>query len=240
MLLHERNSHMIRKYKHLFFDIDKTLWDYESNVKEILLDIYNNRNLKSLSVEYESFLADFKEFNDLLWSEYQKGQIKKETLRDRRFYMTLKKSGIENIDLAAQLSNDYIEISPNKTNLFPEVIETLEYLKLHYRLHIITNGFNEVQFRKLKNCGIEHFFEKIVTSDNANSQKPNMKIFEFALTSVNAKKKESLMIGDDWDLDIMGAKAYGFDQVYFNPAEKLQTGSSTFEIKEIAELRHIL
>jgi len=231
---------MIRKYKHLFFDIDKTLWDYESNVKEILLDIYNNRNLKSLSVEYESFLADFKEFNDLLWSEYQKGQIKKETLRDRRFYMTLKKSGIENIDLAAQLSNDYIEISPNKTNLFPEVIETLEYLKLHYRLHIITNGFNEVQYKKLNNSRIKHFFEKIVTSDSAGSQKPNIKIFEYALTSVNARKKESLMIGDDWEIDILGAKAYGLDQVYFNPNQLKHNGKATFEISGIGKLKDIL
>jgi putative hydrolase of the HAD superfamily len=231
---------MIRKYKHLFFDIDKTLWDYESNVKEIILDLYNKRNLKALSVDYEKFLTDFKKYNDLLWSKYQKGLINKEILRDRRFYLTLKKSGILNKDLAVHLSNDYLEISPNKTNLFPEVIETLEYLKLHYRLHIITNGFNEVQYKKLKNSGINHFFEKIVTSDSVGSQKPNMKIFEYALTSVNARKKESLMIGDDWEIDILGAKAYGLDQVYFNPGKLKNNGSATFEIYGIGELQEIL
>ena len=220
----------MQKYKHLFFDIDKTLWDYESNVKEILLDIYDKWNLKSLSVEYDSFLSDFKKYNDLLWTKFQRGQINKETLRDNRFYRTLKKSGVENNDLARQMSKDYIEISPNKTNLFPEAVNTLEYLKKHYRLHIITNGFNEVQYKKLKNSGIQHFFEKIVTSDNAGSQKPDMKIFEYALTSVNAKKIESLMIGDDWEIDIMGAKGYGLDQVYFNPNKLLHEGEATYEI----------
>ncbi len=233
-------SQLMKKYKHLFFDIDRTLWDYETNAREVLKEIFKSRGLNNLGIDFDNFFNHFNHYNEWLWAKFRHGQIKKETLRDRRFYLTLKKLGVINNDLALKLSVDYIELSPNKTNLFPEVIETLEYLKPKYNLHVITNGFNEVQFRKLKNCGIEHFFEKIVTSDNANSQKPNMKIFEFALTSVNAKKKESLMIGDDWDLDIMGAKAYGFDQVYFNPAEKLQTGSSTFEIKEIAELRHIL
>lgn len=230
----------MKKYKHLFFDIDKTLWDYESNVKEILLDLYNKWNLKELPVEYEPFLNDFKKYNDLLWAKFQRGQIKKEALRDRRFYLTLKKSGVKNNDLAGQLSKDYIEISPNKTNLLPEVMETLEYLKKHYRLHIITNGFNEVQYKKLKNSGIQHFFEKIVTSDTAGSQKPNIKIFKYALTSVNARKKESLMIGDDWEIDILGAKAYGLDQVFFNPNGKKQIGKATFEISSIGQLKQLL
>jgi len=230
----------MQKYKHLFFDIDKTLWDYESNVKEILLDIYNKWDLKRLSVEYNSFLTDFKKYNDLLWTKFQRGKINKEALRDHRFYLTLKKSGVENNELAKQLSNDYIEISPNKTNLFPEVIETLEYLKKRYRLHIITNGFNEVQYKKLRNSGIHHFFEKIVTSDNVGSQKPDMRIFEYALTSVNARKKESLMIGDDWEIDIMGAKGYGLDQVYFNPNKIKHEGKATFEISNIGELKRIL
>ncbi len=230
----------MQKYKHLFFDIDKTLWDYESNVKEILLDLYEKWHLKDYSIKYDFFLLNFKKYNDLLWTKFQTGQINKENLRDRRFYLTLKKSGVNNNDLALQLSKDYIEISPNKTNLFPEVIETLEYLKKKYRLHIITNGFNEVQYKKLKNSGIKHFFEKIVTSDNAGSQKPNMKIFEYALTSVNAKKKESLMIGDDWEIDILGAKAYGLDQVYFNPNKITHIDKATFEIACIGELKELL
>jgi putative hydrolase of the HAD superfamily len=230
----------MNKYKHLFFDIDRTLWDYKANVREVLHDIYDNYNLQCHSIDFENFLNVFEKYNELLWIKFRKGQIKKEVLRDRRFYLALKKLGVINNDLAIKCSSDYIKISPNKTNLFPDVIETLEYLKTKYRLHIITNGFNEVQFKKLKNSGIKHFFEKVVTSDNAGSQKPNMKIFEYALTSVNARKNESLMIGDDWDLDILGAKRYGFDQVYFNPGNKEHNGNSTFEINSIGELKTIL
>jgi putative hydrolase of the HAD superfamily len=227
----------MKKYKHLFFDIDRTLWDYETNAREALLEMYHTRELNKLSIDFETFVHEFNRYNEMLWAKFQHGQIKKEILRDRRFYLTLKKLGVKNNELAMQLSTDYIELSPNKTNLFPEVIETLEYLKPKYHLHIITNGFNEVQFRKLRNCGIERFFEKVVTSDNAKSQKPNLKIFEYALTSVNAKKSESLMIGDDWNLDVLGAKAYGFDQVYFNPNSKPHDGKATFEINSIGELK---
>lgn len=230
----------MKKYKHLFFDIDRTLWDYETNAREALKEMYILRKLEQYKIDFEAFVKEFNRYNELLWSKFRKGGIKKETLRDRRFYLTLKKLGIKNNDLALQLSADYIEFSPNKTNLFPDVIDTLTYLKDRYHLHVITNGFNEVQFKKLKNCGIEHFFEKIVTSDNADSQKPHMKIFAFALSSVNARKQESLMIGDDWNLDILGAKAYGFDQVYFNPSGKINNGSATFEIASIGELKDIL
>ena len=236
----ERDNNIMKRYKHLFFDIDRTLWDYETNAREALREMHEKRELNNHSIKFDDFVREFTRYNELLWAKFRHGQIKKPALRDRRFYLTLKKLGVENNDLALLLSADYIELSPNQTNLFPEVIETLEYLKPKYHLHIITNGFNEVQFKKLRNCGIEHFFEKIVTSDNAQSQKPNMKIFEYALTSVNAKKIDSLMIGDDWDLDIMGAKSYGFDQVYFNPFLNKQESKATFEIADIGDLRAIL
>ena len=228
------------KYKHLFFDIDRTLWDYETNALEALREMFEKQDLQKFSFTFDDFAQEFYHYNELLWAKFRNGKINKANLRDRRFYLTLKKLGVINNDLAIKLSVDYIELSPNKTNLFPEVIETLQYLKPSYHLHIITNGFNEVQFRKLRNCGIEHFFEKIVTSDNAKSQKPHQKIFEYALNSVNAKKKDSLMIGDDWDLDIMGAKSFGFDQVFFNPYGNDQKGTCTFTISNIGELCKIL
>ena len=230
----------MKKYKHLFFDIDRTLWDYESNAKEALHDMYIKYQLLKHHIPFEDFVRVFKRNNEFLWLEFGLGKIKKEYLRDQRFFLSLEEFGIKDNALATQLSVDYIEISPNKINLFPEVADTLEYLSYKYKLHIITNGFNEVQFRKLKNCGIDQYFEKVVTSDNAQSQKPNRRIFEFALNSVNAKKKESLMIGDDWELDVMGAKKYGFDQVFFNPDRKNITGTSTYRIERFGELKDIL
>lgn len=231
---------MIRKYKHLFFDIDRTLWDYETNAAEILNELFYKYSLNETSINVDDFVKEFNRCNDLMWKKYNRGMIKKETLRDRRFYMTLRKFKIKDKNLALKLSKEYIEKSPDKTNLFPEVTETLEYLKKHYRLHIITNGFDEVQFKKLKNCGIKDFFEKVVTSDNAGYTKPDVRIFQYAITSVNAKKTESLMIGDNWEIDILGAKAYGIDQVYFNPVRKKHKDKATFEITGIGELKGIL
>jgi putative hydrolase of the HAD superfamily len=147
---------MTKKYKHLFFDIDRTLWDYETNAREALREMYAKRELAKFNVDFNTLVVEFYKYNEMLWSQFQHGKIKKATLRDRRFSLTLKKLGIVDNDLALKLSADYIELSPNQTNLFPEVIETLTYLKPKYHLHIITNGFNEVQFRKLRNCGIEH------------------------------------------------------------------------------------
>lgn len=230
----------MKKYKHLFFDIDRTLWDYESNAKEALKDMHRKNHLEGFEIPLSDFFNVFNVYNESLWIEYGLGTIKKEYLRDQRFVLTLAKFGVVNQELATKLSEDYIKISPDKTNLFPEVVETLEYLKTKYHLHIITNGFNEVQFRKLRNCGIEHYFKKIVTSDNARSQKPHREIFQYALSSVNARKSESLMIGDDWELDILGAKQYGLDQVYFNPQRKELKGQATFTINNMGELREIL
>jgi putative hydrolase of the HAD superfamily len=231
----------VKKYKHLFFDLDRTLWDYETNVREILSDIYHKWNLQAYSISLHDFLDGFNHYNQLLWDKYRKGKIKKIILRDRRFYLTLKKSGLTNPQLAEKLSADYIEMSPVKTNLFPDVIKTLDYLKKkNYHLHIITNGFNEVQYKKIRNSGLENFFEKIITSDNARSQKPNSKIFEYALSSVNARKSESLMIGDDWEVDILGAKTFGIDQVYFNPTQINNTGQATYKISNIDELKDFL
>lgn len=230
----------MKKYKHLFFDLDRTLWDYVSNAREVLTDLHRKYHLSKHDITIDDFFKVFDKYNELLWAKYGHGKIKKETLRDQRFYLTLKEFGLHDDDLVKKLSIEYIELSPYKTNLFPEVVETLEYLHKKYHLHILTNGFNEVQFQKLINSGIRHFFEKIITSDDSGYQKPNVKIFEYALTSVNARKKESLMIGDDWDLDVMGAKAYGFDQVYFNYYRKVHDGTATFEITNIGELMGIL
>lgn len=221
-------------------NIDRTLWDYETNAAEVLKELFNKYCLKKFSVNADDFVKEFNRNNELMWKKFNRGLIKKETLRDRRFYLTLKKFGIKDMDLTLNLSREYLEQSPEKTNLFPDVAETLEYLKNRYSLHVITNGFNEVQLKKLKNSGIEHFFEKIVTSDNSGYSKPNFKIFEYAITSVHAKKTESLMIGDNWEVDVLGAKAYNIDQVYFNPKGEEHTKKATFEIKSIGELKLLL
>jgi putative hydrolase of the HAD superfamily len=228
------------QYKHIFFDLDRTLWDFETNTLETFRDIFEKYKLSEYFPNYIDFHEIYTEINQVLWQNYLDGKLKKEILRTLRFQMTLEKNGLNNFELAEKIGLDYITMSPLKTALFPNTIETLEYLQKKYQLHIITNGFNEVQFVKIKNCGLEPFFTSVVTSEKAGFQKPRREIFDYSLNSVHAKKKESLMIGDDYEIDITGAQNAGIDQVYFNPANLPMNKKSTYEIHDLKELQEIL
>jgi putative hydrolase of the HAD superfamily len=230
----------MKKYKHIYFDLDRTLWDFDSNAKETFQDIYEKHELHKIFNNFDNFYHTYVKHNERLWKIYRDGKIKKSVLAFKRFALTLEEFGVKDEGLAKIIGQDYIEISPTKKRLFPGTYETLEYLKNKYNLYIITNGFNEVQFTKLKNSKLDTFFKKIFTSENAGAQKPNAKIFEHALKSVNARKKESVMIGDDIDTDIIGAKKFGLDQVYFNPLGKKHSEDITHEITSLKELQNIL
>ncbi|MDY6801250.1 MAG: YjjG family noncanonical pyrimidine nucleotidase [Bacteroidota bacterium] len=230
----------MKKYKNIYFDLDRTLWDFDSNAKETFQDIYEKHELHKIFNNFDNFYNTYVKHNERLWKIYRDGNIRKSMLAFKRFALTLEEFGVKDEGLAQIIGQDYIEISPTKKRLFPGTYETLEYLKNKYNLYIITNGFNEVQFTKIKNSKLDIFFKKIFTSENAGAQKPNAKIFEHALKSVNARKKESLMIGDDLDTDIIGAKKFGLDQVYFNPQKKKHSEDITHEITSLKELQKIL
>jgi putative hydrolase of the HAD superfamily len=227
-------------YKHIFFDLDRTLWDFEANTLETFREIYQKYNLSGYFTDYQSFHDKYTEINHVLWQDYLDGKLKKEILRTLRFQQTLERNGLDDKELAEKIGLDYIALSPMKTILFPHTIETLQYLKSKYELHIITNGFNEVQFVKLQNCGLEPYFTAVVTSEKAGYQKPRKEIFEYSLKRVNAKKKESIMIGDDYEIDIVGARNAGIDQVFFNPNHLKTSESATYEIHSLRELQTIL
>jgi putative hydrolase of the HAD superfamily len=228
------------KYKHVFFDLDRTLWDFEQNMRKTLCDIYDNHNLKEHINGYEIFIDTFVRHNDRLWAQYQNGQLKKEVLRYKRFEVTLRDFGIKDKVLAEVIGQEYIDESPRKTILVPHTLETLNYLSNKYKLHIITNGFNEVQFTKLKLCGLEKYFDKVITSEISGYHKPRPQAFGYSLSSANAKKDESIMIGDDLNIDIVGAREFGIDQVYFNPLSIPHNEKITYEIKSLLELTAIL
>jgi putative hydrolase of the HAD superfamily len=230
----------MKKYKNIYFDLDRTLWDFDSNAKETFQDIYEKHELHKIFNNFDNFYNTYVKHNERLWKIYRDGKIRKSVLTFKRFALTLEEFGVKDEGLAKIIGQDYIEISPTKKRLFPGTYETLEYLENKYNLYIITNGFNEVQFTKLKNSKLDTFFKKIFTSENAGAQKPNAKIFEHALKSVNARKKESVMIGDDLDTDIIGAKKFGLDQVYFNPQGKKHSEDITHEITSLKELLNIL
>ena len=230
----------MKNYKHIFFDLDRTLWDFESNSVEALKDILNKHNLNNLIIDFESFIDIYKKYNVRLWEQYRDNKIQKSVLRWKRFYLALLEFKIDNIELAKQIGEDYVNISPTKTKLFPYTHEVLQYLSDKYLLYIITNGFEEVQHVKLSNSDLTKYFENVITSESVGVQKPSSEIFSHSLKIANAGKSNSVMIGDDIKTDIGGALNFGIDQIYFNPLKHVVNIKPTFEITSLIELKEIL
>jgi len=229
-----------KKYKVLFFDLDRTLWDYRANSEQTLNDLFK-KYTPELIEKFGEFLTTFYEINESLWLEYRNGRLSKEDLSNRRFIDTYMQLGVGAESFAEKFSEDYITESPNKTRLFPQTLETLGYLKCKgYRMFLLTNGFVEVQKVKVRDSNLESFFERMITSEEAGYQKPHEKIFEFALQIVKAEKADCLMIGDDLESDIEGAQNFGIDTVFFNPVGLKHESISTFEIKQLDELMRFL
>ncbi|MBN2520261.1 MAG: YjjG family noncanonical pyrimidine nucleotidase [Bacteroidales bacterium] len=230
----------MKRYKHIYFDLDRTLWDFENNSRTALKRIFKKYGLFSEIDDFDLFLKRYAIHNDRLWESYRKGQIKKNELRTTRFKNTLNDFGIKDIRLAKLIDENYIIQSPHGKHLVPNAIDILEYLKNNYSLYIITNGFKEVQYLKLQNSGLIKYFNTIFTSDKVGSSKPEKRFFQVALSTVNASKKESLVIGDDLEIDIIGARNFGIDQIYFNPDSLPHTEEVTYEIRSLKEIEKIL
>lgn len=229
------------KYKDLFFDLDHTLWDFDANSRLTLLELYDTYSLKEKGVEdFDNFHNRYLEHNSSLWAKYRQRQIQQAELRVKRMRLSLLDFKIGDSDLADQLSKTYLDLLPTRSLLFPYTIEILEYLKHKgYRLHLITNGFEEIQHNKINNSRINHYFDKIVTSELSNSLKPHKEIFDFAIAAANARVSESIMLGDDLDADIIGASKAGLDQVYINHHKKPHEYKPTYEVFALNELELI-
>lgn len=227
--------------KHLFFDLDRTLWDFEKNSENALRQLFSELKLDEQIKSFYHFHAIYKSVNAELWKKYGKGKISKETLRTTRFADTLKVFEIHDRELSDQLSDQYISVSPFQTALFPNTHETLEQLKNEgYILHIITNGFKEVQYIKLNNSKLDQYFDVIVCSEEAGANKPSPLIFNHALSLAKASKTDSVMIGDDYEVDVQGAIRNGLKGVLFDPHNHHQLPSDEWKIKDLIELQEIL
>lgn len=232
---------MKTKYKHIFFDLDRTLWDFEATAKEAFQDIYKRFKLLNIGVsDVDTFKEHYNHHNEILWTQYREGQLTKDVLRGLRFKLTLKEFGIEKDELAQQIGQHYVQISPLLVNLFPNTYEIMAYLYPKYQLHIITNGFSEVQYTKLKESDLRKYFNQVITSEKAGVKKPDAKIFQYAMEKANAKIEESIMIGDDLEVDILGAKKMGMDQVLFDPNGKFLQNDATYYINDLIELKRYL
>ena len=229
------------KYKDIFFDLDNTLWDFDYNSKNVLNCIYEKFDLKKHGViSKKKFINVYKNINASLWYKYREGLITKDSLRHQRFFKTLIFFNIEDRDLSDKIGNFYIVNSPSQTKLMDGAKDVLFNLNLHYNLHIITNGFKEVQYIKLKKSGIYSFFKKIIVSEDVGVLKPNKKIFQYALKICNTNPQEALMIGDDFVSDVKGAQSLGIDQVFFDYKHTMKKSDSTFTIFHLKELENIL
>lgn len=228
------------KIKHLFFDLDRTLWDFEKNSNIALQKIYELHQLENYFDHYLQFHRIYHTINSELWKKYGKGKVSKDELRQLRFEKTLHKVEVYNEELATTLNNDYISIAPKQQNLFPNTHETLSELSKYYTLHIITNGFAEAQFIKLKESGLSTYFDVIVCSEMVGKTKPNPEIFQYALTQAKAKTSESIMIGDDHQTDIIGALQVGMQAILFDPNGRYRKSAGLHKIKDLSELPLLL
>lgn len=205
------------KDHHLFFDLDHTLWDFETNSKSALKLLFKDTDLNNKIEDFSTFHRVYKNSNRILWRQYGRGKLTKEVLRTKRFEDTLKYFKIDNPDLVEKLAAGYLEISPFQTNLFPFAIDTLTYLqKENYKMHIITNGFKEVQHIKLRESGLTPFFDVIVCSEEVGETKPHPKVFNHSMELAGATPEKSVMIGDDYQVDYLGALNAGMKAVFFN------------------------
>jgi putative hydrolase of the HAD superfamily len=228
-------------YKDLFFDLDHTIWDFELNSKETLWDLHLKYELEAKGINnFDEFYSIYSVHNHKLWDRYSKGFIKQEELRWKRIYLSLLDYKIADEALSKEMSVDYLTILPDKKNLFPYTIEILEYLKnKDYTMHLITNGFESVQFKKIKNSNLADYFTEVITSEASNSLKPNKEIFEYALKASNAKLETSIMIGDNESADIQGAINAGMDSIFVNHLQIQPTVPATHTITHLKELENI-
>ncbi|MEN7547749.1 YjjG family noncanonical pyrimidine nucleotidase [Rapidithrix thailandica] len=227
-------------HRHLFFDLDHTLWDFERSSTETLSELFYEYEIGSLrKITFEEFLVSFKKINSELWHLYDHNQITKDYLRNKRFHLIFDHLGIDPKLVPSNMSQIYLARCPQKPYLIEHSLEVLEHLSQNYMLHIVTNGFKEVQGVKLKSANISHYFNCVITSECSGHKKPSKEIFTYALELTGAQLKEAVMIGDNLATDIKGAQAAGMDCIFFNP-ERIAHNEKLFkEITTLIELKNI-
>ena len=229
------------KYRHLFFDLDHTLWDFEENARVTLLELYHTLGLKERGVnDFDLFHKNYLTHNEKLWERYRNGFIKQEELRVKRMWLALLDFKIADEALAKEMSIQFLDLLPTRKILFPYAIEILDYLTgKKYELHLITNGFEKTQHSKLRYSGLDKFFKEVITSEGSNSLKPNKEIFDFAFEKTGAVPKESIMLGDSIEVDIIGAMNAGIDQVFINHNNIAIDIKPTYTVNSLKELEKI-
>lgn len=232
---------MAYSYKNLFFDLDDTLWAFSENARDTFNEMYSKYGYDRFFRSFSHFYALYQRRNLELWEEYGDGKITKDELNRQRFLYPLEAVGAGDEALARAFSADFFSVIPTKGKLMPHASEVLEYLSSKYNLYILSNGFQELQCRKMRSAGIDRFFKKVVLSDDIGVLKPWPEIFHFALSATQSDLNESLMIGDSWENDVVGAKGVGMHQVFYNPNGITELPfRPTYQVSDLKELMQIL
>ncbi len=230
------------KYKHLIFDLDHTLWDFEKSSRETLAELHQIFGLAQIGgCDLVNFIRIYEKTNQILWTKYHEKKVTKDELRIQRFQLVFKAFGHQDDDMAATLDREYIERCPVKPNLMKGALSTLDSLYGKYEMHLLTNGFEETQHRKIEAAKIDNFFKTVTTSESCGHTKPHPLIFKHKLKKIDANRTECLMIGDNPLSDIHGAKTAGIDQVFFNPnGRHIPKLKPTFTISSLDQLLNFL
>ena len=224
--------------KHVFFDLDHTLWDFEKNSNLTFEQLFKAYEIE---LDLEDFLVEYTPINFQYWKLYREEKVSKEDLRYGRLKNTFDKLKYSvTDDLINTLSEEYINMLPSNNHLFEGTIELLDYLQPKYELHIITNGFEEVQNLKLEKSGIEKYFNKIITSESVGVKKPNPRVFRYALDIANANAENSIMIGDNLEADIIGALQCGISSIHFNLENVEFTDKKYTSVSRLLEIKQYL
>ncbi len=229
------------KYKHIFFDLDHTIWDFDKNAEETLHELFILHRLQEIGLPSANlFIETYTRNNHELWAQYHTGLITKEELRDARFKRTFIQLGLQPDLIPADFEDAYVRLCPTKTNLFPHAHETLQYLQGKYTLHLISNGFKESQKLKIAGTNLGQYFQHIIVSEDVGVNKPDKAIFEYAVNLAGTTKAQSVMIGDSLEADVYGALNYGMDAIFFNPFNAPKPDDVPVQITHLKELITLL
>ena len=232
----------MNKYTHIYFDLDHTLWDTDKNAEESLRELYAELNLESRGIpDFDTFHQQYKGHNEKLWGLYAENKVGKSAVRLHRFLHSLQDFGIDDEPTAQTLADEFISRTPRKQHLIAGARATLESLKGKFNLNIITNGFPEAQYTKLKESGLIHYFDHIFISEEVGVHKPDPKIFRHAMNVSGAgESSRCVMVGDTFQTDIFGALNAGMKPVHYTPDRSIHHGEPVITIHQLEDILQYL
>lgn len=232
----------MKNIRHIFFDLDNTLWDHRKNAVLTLEELFSRKEIsEKYKILFHEFHAKYDEINEDLWVKIRDGIIDKDFLRKHRFYDTFLYFGIDDEQLAQYFEKHFLDEIINFNELIPQTIEILEYLKEKgYQLHVVSNGFHEVTNRKVEKSGLKKYFKTVTSAEDAHAMKPDERIFEYSLNLANAEKAESVFIGDDWVADVKGAQNFGLDIIFFDALKENKSEEGLKTIQNLEEIKNYL